>query len=123
MDRLLLAYAVFTSVFGYQVLVHGNATDAEAKTLAEDVRKSLRCAPLPAACATVRRGVMLQPGTEYVHAVSALAFNPNEQNSAIEMLLFTSRSPGAGDYASAGADGMIQLSNRLLTLASYCRCF
>lgn len=34
--------------------------------------------------------------------MSALDFNPNEQNSAIEMLLFTARSPGAGDAIVKG---------------------
>ena len=103
-----------------QVLVHGNATEDEAKRIAEDVRTELRCAPLPKACATIRRGAMLEPGiamrisicgvvkvdifvgTEYVHRLSALDYNPNEQNSAIEMLLFTTRSPGAGDCALSG---------------------
>lgn len=41
-------------------------------------------------------------GTEYVHRLNGLDYNPNEQNSAIEMLLFTARSPGAGDRAATG---------------------
>lgn len=92
-----------------KVLVHGNATENEATSLAESVRRDLRCAPLPTTCATVRRGIILNPGTEYVYAANALDFNPNEQNSAIEMLLFTSRSPGAGDHASKGM--VIKLMN------------
>lgn len=54
-----------------QVLVHGNATEAEATKLADGVRKALGCAPLPNACATMRRGVILEQSER------SAALNPN----------------------------------------------
>lgn len=59
-------------------------------------------------------------GKEYVSRLSSQDFNPNEKNSAIEMMLFVNRAPGASDAGDrlAGGDDVIGCA-ALLQLVSH----
>eukprot|EP00981_Chlorochromonas_danica_P009292 scaffold2602_cov177-Ochromonas_danica.AAC.13 len=91
-----------------EVLVVGNSTSEEAKSLEKMVRETLHCLPLPVSMDTQCRVVDLfstshgetsnSSVTEYVYRLSALSHNPAEVNSAVEVIYLVGA--GAGRNAT-----------------------
>ena len=85
-----------------QVLVHGNATAAEAAALTQLVCEKLPFKPLPHSLVPQRRVVQLQPGGSYLYRQHAAQNNPNEINSAIENIYMIGLSEGMRGGSGSG---------------------
>jgi hypothetical protein len=82
-----------------EILVHGNATEIEAKeTIAKPILDTLQSRPLPYAEEPIRRVVLLEPGVEYIWNQYALHTNPAEVNSAIENVYFIAEDTSIADF-------------------------
>ena len=78
-----------------QVLIHGNATTEEAKSMVAEARSKFSAGPPRGPF--VKRLALLKPGQRFVH--SALAQNPQEKNSASEVY-FQVGEENDSDYAA-----------------------
>ena len=77
-----------------QVLVHGNATTADATALTAAISMKLPFKALPASQLPVRRVVELSPGTSVTFRQHSAQNNPNELNSAVENIYLIGLSDG-----------------------------
>jgi insulysin len=96
----------FTRSLRIEMLIHGNATSDEAKSLAETFKARLGCAALPLSQLPVRRVVDIKAGTDYVFGQKGRNFNPRESNSAIENVYVVGEiaSASGGTESSANTD-------------------
>lgn len=86
-----------------EVLVHGNVTAEEAKTLAA-LTDAVGHSALPVSQEGVRRMVALPANREFVFRQHCRTFNPNEVNSAVETVYMVGEVMGAGEATPSGGD-------------------
>jgi secreted Zn-dependent insulinase-like peptidase len=91
----------FTRNLRVEILIHGNATAGEARTLAETFQSRLKCEPLALSQLPVRRVVDLKAGCDYVYTQKGVCFNAKEANSAAENIYIV----GEIDCANPNGDG------------------
>lgn len=108
-----------------EVLVVGNSTSEEAKSLEKMIRETLHCLPLPVSMNTQCRVVDLfstsygETVTEHVYRLSALSHNPAEVNSAVEVIYLV----GTGIGRNATQEEVVvreTLLHLLEHMVSYC---
>jgi insulysin len=95
--------------------VHGNYTAAETKALSASITTTLGNFPLPPSQEPVRRSVALEAGFNYLCRQHTLAFNPEEQNSAIENTYLVGPEAGCSDEGTALLnEAVLYLTNHLI---------
>ena len=87
-----------------QVLIHGNATAAEAKDLTQLILSKIPFNTLPHSQVPIRRLVRLKEGTTYLYRQHAANANPNEVNSATENIYMVGQSHGSSSSSSSDDD-------------------
>ena len=102
------------------VMVHGNATEAEAKELSASVTESLCFLPLSSSQEPVRRVVSLPMGKEFIYRQHSKTLNPKEPNSAVEMFLIVGDLAGRSveldtDRSTVGTNGLLELLSHLIS--------
>ena len=105
-----------------EVMVHGNATDSEAKELSASVTQSLSFLPLPSSHEPIRRLANISEGKEYIYRQHSRTMNPKEPNSAIEIFLLAGDLEGRSvdmDCESSrnkiATEGLLQLLSHLIS--------
>lgn len=83
-----------------EVLVHGNISPQAAKALAATVTQDIGCGTLSSELRPTRRAVMMDDNVEYLYRMHCVQYNPQEQNSAIEIVYFVGDVVGADDAAT-----------------------
>ena len=67
MDIICTIYNIHTTHHRLQTFVHGNMSEAEARTLSQSVVTQLAAEPLPLSLVPTRRVVELKAGVTYVY--------------------------------------------------------
>lgn len=103
-----------------EVLIHGNATEAEAKLLSASITESLCFLPLSSSQEPTRRVVCLPEGKEYVYRQHSKTMNPKEPNSAVEVFLLVGDLAGRSididtDSSAVCANGLLELLAHLIS--------
>jgi insulysin len=106
-QEFLLFSIQFFRTMAVDVLVHGNASVAEAVGLTAIVLSCLQIHPLPSSLQRPRRIVQLSPGIKYIYRQHSYHFNKDEVNSAIENIYIGEEIAGLGTLPTVSSSSSI----------------